>query len=147
MRRFVLIVALIALAAALSVPGCGGDDEATITKAELIKKGDAICKKADKTQGDDYIAYARKSGDPGTTESNVSKFVFPPVVEQTEELEALGVPEGDEEKVDAIIAGIEEALKKSEAVLGKNPENFEAPFEEVSKLAADYGFEACSEIY
>jgi hypothetical protein len=145
----------------LLAAGCGGSDSASsngstaatvttnsdLTKAELIKQGDAICEKTDKVQESGLKAYTKENPKAQSNEAEQSKMVIavglPPIQTEVEELAALGAPSGDEDEVTAIVEGIEEAVEKGEddpgSLLGaKNP------FTAVGKLAAAYGFKACN---
>jgi hypothetical protein len=151
-----------AFAAALVMAGCGGaggGDEATLSKAEFIKRADAICTKADETQIGEFGAYLRAH--PGTgqkfgqlkVQAKVLKAIaYPSILKEVEDIEALGVPTGDEKTIDALIAAIKTATKEAEkdprksvAELpnGKNPTY---SFRKVEKLGNEYGFNACDEI-
>jgi hypothetical protein len=148
MLRLIRIFPLIILAVALSLGGCGGggDEGATISKAAFIKRGDLICRKADKKQEAEYLVLARKVGNGGSVEQIAAQILLPSVLEQAKELEELGSPDGDEEAADAIIAGIRAAAKESEETLENEPLSFEKPFVKVSNLAASYGFSDCTEV-
>jgi hypothetical protein len=148
MRRLVPIFPLVVLAVALFLAGCGGggDEETTISKAAFIKRGDAICRKADKKQEAEYKALFREIGNGGSIKVIVARILLPSIREQAKELEELGSPDGDEETVDAIVVGIRAAAKESEKTLEKEPLGFEKPFTQVSKLAASYGFTDCTEV-
>jgi hypothetical protein len=151
MPKSILVLAVLAPAAFMLVTGCGGGD-ATITKAELIKQGDAICEKADNMQYEESIAYEKNhaksfSGLSGAAiqEKLMVAVGLPSFLTEAKELEALGSPKGDEEKVKAIIVGIEEAVKKAD----KDPKSVEAsssPFNEPDNLAREYGFKACASV-
>jgi hypothetical protein len=133
--------------------GCGssadGDDGGALTKAEFIKQADQICQATDKVQRDglkDFFSKQPKA--PVNQEINEEVVVevgLPPVQELAEELDALPVPEGDEEEIQAIVDGIEEAIEVGE----DDPSTMvnqksTGPFTEVSKLAQEYGFKACA---
>jgi hypothetical protein len=119
-----------------------------LTKAELIKDGDAICKETDKSQEVGLKAYLKKNPKGQSNEAEQAKMVLavglPPIQEEVEELAELGSPPGDEETVQAILSGIEKAIadgeKKPTSLLGEENN----PFTTVSKLAAEYGFKECN---
>jgi hypothetical protein len=142
----------LALIAVLGV-GCGGGGDATITKAELIKKGDAICEKTDTTQVEEFQSYGKKHEKefkrlPGDRVERllIVRIGLPSIRREGEEIEALGAPSGDEKEVEALTAAIENGLKAAE----KNPPSVEVPaenpFRKADKLAREYGFTACAEI-
>jgi hypothetical protein len=163
-RLWFLELMLIAALTAAVVAGCGGSSgdsssgststaegkevSSFITKAELIKRGDAICHHADQVQKKLLAEYMRKHHGPGTSRVEQEKFVefagLPPVKAEIEELAALGAPKGNEAQVGKIVSGLEKALKATEAnaarILGEGVNPFDAP----GRLAASYGFEECA---
>jgi hypothetical protein len=143
---------LCALAGALAV-GCGGSS--SLSKAEFIKQGDAICLKGNKKKGAALEAFLLKSGagpnKPLTLKQaayETTKVLMPPIQAMAEELNELGAPAGEEAKVEAITDGVEKAVTASddeaEAWL-KNGKigQYNDPFEDVAKLSAGYGFKNC----
>jgi hypothetical protein len=119
-KRYGCTIAVVLLGAGAGA-GCGGDDEEPLSKAEYIKQGDAICKKAQ----------AEGKKDRRRSEALL------------EELRDLPAPEGDEDTLNGIYDGIEEGLEKIE----DNPTillSEDNPFEKASQEAEDYGFEECS---
>jgi hypothetical protein len=133
------------LLATLFLVACGGSEK-SLSKAEYIKQGDAICKETDKRQAKEYSARVEATGSGMTTEQIVKAIVLPSVLRESEELDALASPQGEEEKAAAFVAGIEDAVRKSEKAVAKDPESFEEPFAEVDERALKYGFHDCSDI-
>jgi hypothetical protein len=157
----------LALACALFVVGCGGSDGESIsqtdstartanagplTKAELIKRGDEICAKADQRIDFQAPGYREahekelsKLSPIAAEEKMIRIFLFPSIRRQVRELEALEPPVGEEKKIQAIITAIDVGMRKavkepyivSQEVFGKYP------FVEVEELAQAYGFEEC----
>lgn len=156
MRRGSVIAMLVA---ALIVVGCGGDDGGSgtdetvavttseeLTKGELIAKGDDICDETDEVQEEKLQSYLKKHPNSQSSKKGQADLVreagLPPIQAELEELAALGAPPGDEEKIEAILRGIERAIEKGE----DDPTSLLAEgslSESVGKLAADYGFRAC----
>lgn len=137
-----------AVVALLLIAGCGGGDSTTaLTKAQFIKQADAICEKTDKdaVAAMGQAAKEEKTAAGKSGEEQISAAVLLAglgvVQQEAEELAELGVPSGDEAEIEAIVDGIEAAAAKAE----KDPRHLEAAFAEVNKLAAKYGFKACSE--
>jgi hypothetical protein len=146
------VAALIALAAI--VAGCGGggdttDETVTLTKAEFVKQGDAICKKATERSEKEAEEFAEdndftlEKASKEQLEEAVSAVLVPDLERQAEELDALGAPKGDEDKVEEIIVSLEDATGEIEddpglvfdgKVLRKATEKAEA-----------YGFKVCGE--
>jgi hypothetical protein len=159
MRKPILIFSALALAVALSIIGCGGSD-ATLSKAEFIKQGDVICKKADDAELREYEKYVRANraslsrlSPEAYREKLIVDLALPSTMKETEKLEALGIPSGDEEKVEAIFSGIREAIKKSEEESTRAEENLpngssnpSYVFNDVNRLARAYGFKQCNEV-
>jgi hypothetical protein len=150
-RKGALKVALGALGvlAVLVAIGCGGgDDETTaLTKSQFLAKGNALCKEKEQERLNEVnkVISSLKQGeilsDPKQTRM-VETIIIPNYEEAVSGLEALGAPEGDEAKVDALIV----AMKKTTKVLKEDPEEaiFNVlMFEEPNKLAKTYGLKSC----
>jgi len=151
-----LLAVLVALAAlAAGVAGCGGGDDgdtgttASLTKAEFLKQADAICKRENSKLESEFEEFAKESGFQGkepSKEQNVEvieEVLVPNVSNQRDEIEELGAPDGEEDKVEAILdalgEGIEEVEGDPEAVLDPQSD----PFGKANELAGDYGLKAC----
>jgi hypothetical protein len=150
-------VACLALAVVAAGCGSGGDSttsdgsSAALTKAEFIKQGDAICKETDKIQNKDIRLYLVKNPGSSGKKEDVEKVIkvgLGQIKVEAEEVDALGAPEGDEEKVEAIVRGIEDGLKKAEEdPVSTNKSGAANPFAAVDKLTTDYGFKVCNFVY
>jgi hypothetical protein len=146
------IAALVALAAL--VAGCGGggdttDESVTLTKTEFIKQGDAICKQGNDASEKEAEEFAEdndfklEKASKEQLEEAVSEVLVPNLERQTEELDALGAPKGDEEEVEAIVTSLEDATGEVEDDPGSV---FEGDvLKKPSKLAEAYGFKVCGE--
>jgi hypothetical protein len=152
---------LVAVAALvpIALAGCGGSESAaagvssappaSITKAELIKKGDAICRNTDKIQDDGIAAYSKQHPNGLKTIAEQEKIMvliaLPPIKVEIRELVRLGAPKGDKAKIEAITNGLGKALKASEkapfTLLGTKGEG---EFGKPDKLAKAYGFVDCA---
>ena len=147
-----VLAALIVLAAFAA--GCGGGDDdtdtdATLTKAELIEQGDAICEKANEQSEDEAEEFAKENDfslerpTKEQLEEAVSEILVPSLNRQVKELDALGAPAGDEKQVEAIVVSLEGA---ADEIQQKPSLVFEEKvLKEPSQLAEDYGFEVCGE--
>lgn len=153
---------MLLLAVSLLALGCGGGEDAasskaaetrSLTKAEFLKKGDEICRKADITQDNEALAYRKKHAKElaklapiPAEEQLIVAIILPSIRQQTTDIEALGAPKGEEKKVKSFFVGIEAGLKKAE----KNPYHVEweypsqNPFLRVDEALANYGFVYCS---
>jgi hypothetical protein len=143
---------ILCLLAALSLlfVGCGGgDDETTssLTRAQFLKQGNAICKKSEEEKGKALRALVAKldPNKPITKERKeqlVLTVILPPYEQTTEDLKGLGAPEGDEEEVEAIIKEMEKAAKKTKADPSVAVTTVRE-FEDANKMATDYGLTSC----
>lgn len=147
----VRVLAVLFAAFGLLLAGCGGsdDDSASLTKAQLIKQGDAICRKADEQQAAAFQRELENIPDESieTQEKVVVAAELPPLQRAAEELDALGAPEGDEEQVEAIVSGMEEAVVEIEAKPIDYVEGDLGTLDEVGRLAKAYGFTDCAKAY
>jgi len=154
LNRVFLAAIAASVALAVVIAGCGGGDDTTdetvsLTKTEFIEQGDAICKKgndqsekeAEEFAEDNHFELEKANKDQ--LEEAVSEVLVPNLERQTEELDALGAPKGDEDEVEAIIVSLEDATGEIEDDPGVvfQGEVLEKP----SKLAEDYGFKVCGE--
>ncbi len=153
------LIGILALGAALFamavVSGCGGSDDASadaepLTKAQFIRKADAICTKADKAQMTAFLKFQTEKGDTLETKEGREELILtagvPSTKQAIEEIKELGVPAGDEELLGRYFEELEKALKEAE----ENPlaiaENARiSPFDAPDAVAAKYGFVACSD--
>jgi len=151
-------IALIAavVVAAILVAGCGGGDDSSgsgsISKEEFITKADAICKASSKRMEKKLFLFLRKNRTGGSlrkpsvtqNEKFIVTVLIPNLEQEIKELKALGVPAGDEEKVDAMIAALEEGLETAEnetATVAAGTSDM--VFGIASRLAGEYGLETC----
>jgi hypothetical protein len=160
-------VALMAcgLVAALLVAGCGGGDDGDpsaaasdappISKAEFIKKADAICQEVNQkivNEGTATLQKALKGSGESLHEAEVeviATVTLPLLQEEIDELRALGAPSGDEDRVDAFVDLSQKVIDEGKA----DPEryqhkqvSFQHPFEQAEKLAKAYGVSSCPQI-
>lgn len=148
-KAFLAIGMAIALVA---ITSCGGGDdsgEETLTKAEFIEQGDEICSKAEERSEPEAEEFAEENGfnlekaTKGELEEAIAAVLVPALNQQAEEIDALGAPEGDEEKIDAIVVALQDGAAEVEDDPGLVLEG--TPLKEASQLARDYGFEVCGE--
>jgi hypothetical protein len=122
--RSTTMLATLAAAVGLVLPGCGDDDPSGPTRAEFVQRADAACDKwdarIDRAQGEEELA-------------RLIDGLF-------DELDSLPTPEGDEEEVDGIVASGRAELEG----LTRGDEGEGEPFAEFSRRAAAYGLEACA---
>ncbi|HKT84078.1 MAG TPA: hypothetical protein VJQ84_09620 [Solirubrobacterales bacterium] len=131
--------------------GGGGDDsggDKTISKQEFIAKADAICKK-----GTERMQVAFLAGIKGTAnltkvskaeqEKLVGSAIVPSVEREVKELRSIGIPDGDEEKVDAMIGALEEGAETAKRDPGAVADSSDAVFGIASRIAGEYGLKDC----
>lgn len=145
------------LALALVAAGCGGGGggsdtavaEASITKADYVKKAEAVCKKGEEELQADFATFLKeKENVKKATEADyaelLEKVVAPNITTEVEELGELDVPQGDASQIEAML----KARVDSIAIAESNPKAMVAKSEEVfgqaSKLAREYGLKACA---
>jgi len=91
----------------------GGEDSSSLTKADLIKQGDAICKQGNEDVEGEANEFAKENGidvnKPSTSDQEevVSQVIGPAIMRQAEKIGELGAPSGEEEEVEAIVAAVE----------------------------------------
>jgi hypothetical protein len=151
-------LALIAavILAALFVAGCGGSGDSSsgdsISKEEFIAKADAICKAGNEQMEKELFTFLRKNRTGGSlrkpsveqNEKFIVDVLIPNLRREIKEIKALGVPAGDEERVDAIIAALEEGLETAEdetATVAAGTSDI--VFGIASRLAGEYGATVC----
>lgn len=148
------------LAMILALAGCGGGSGSTessstestssLTKAEFVKKGNAICTNTEKEVAEGVAKFMKEhnfSEKKPPTAKQIAELaeevLVPKVRKQIDEIRALGIPSGDEKEVEAIFAAAEEALKETEedpSVFGKGGAG---PFTKANKLSREYGLAVC----
>lgn len=146
-RLMAMLVALVALAAV--VAGCGGgDEEESLTKAQYIKQGDAVCKETYGKYQKQFEGYVADNGIKENTIPNrkhlkeiAERFYDSSVEARLEGLEELNPPSADQEKIDAIYAATEDGLEKMQ----EDPLLLfdESPFGKANDLSVAYGFQVC----
>jgi len=147
--RGVLVAA--ALTVALAVPGCGGggSSSSSISKEKFVAKADAICKKGtERMQAAIFAALKHPQNLTKVGQAEQEKIVttamVPSINREVRELRALPVPEGDEEKVDAMISALEEGVQTAERDPEAVTKSSDVVFGISSRIAGEYGAEACA---
>ena len=151
-----LLLALAGLAAFAA--GCGGssgtessgsgESGGSLTKSELIKQGDAICKKGEAALEEEANGFAKENGidtskpTQAQQEEVIEKVVAPALRRQAEEIRALGAPGGEEGKVEKLVDALEKGSEELEEEPGKLLQGTN-PVQQASALAKEYGFKNC----
>jgi hypothetical protein len=163
MPKSLPISLVLALVTALLVVGCGGGNEgdgtsaaaassAPLSKDEFIKRAEEICTEADARKTRKAAGYAARykkeleALSPVAAEEKILRaIVLPSIMKQAEEIEALGAPKGEEEKVKELLAavklGMVKARKNPYAIELENPNEY--PFRRYANLARSYGLTEC----
>jgi len=142
---------LVVLALSLALAACGSSsDESTtaLTKAEFLKQGNAICRKGNEEIGKAAEKEFPRSG-PRPSKKEMEQFasqtIVPNIESQVQQISELPAPEGDEEKVEAIVSEAEASVEKA----AEDPsvmidEGGEDPFAKTNELADGYGLTVCA---
>ena len=136
--------------------GCGSGSSstttetvATISKAEFVAKGNAVCVKGEKEQEAEVNAYVKKHGlenkkPSKAQEAELVETVFAPNIQsQIDGVEALGAPSGEEQQVSSALEASQQALERVEA----NPEltfGNKDPFAAAGKQLHALGLNKCA---
>lgn len=150
-RGVSIFAAMLAVAALVSGCGGGGDSSSeggSISKATFVKQAEAVCKSNTRRLQRDIIRVLRtKHGirKPSQKENVylVGAVIVPNVRREVKELRALSVPSGDEQTIDAMISALEEGLEIAETDPKAVTSTSDVVFGIASRLAAEYGLEAC----
>ena len=142
------------LMATMVASGCGGgDDDSSLSKAEFTKQANAICSKRENEKNEALTKgyenpekYGIDSKGKKAEEELISKLALPPIVTMTEELGELGAPEGQEEKVEAMVRAFDDEVGEIETDLKGVLTGEVGEFAEANKLAKELGLDACSSI-
>ena len=141
-----------AMVIALVMAGCGGGDSSTvsgsISKEEFIAKADAVCKKGTERMQAAIAGILKNQLNitkvtKAEQEKIVNTVMIPSVSREAKELRALGVPAGDDEKVDAMITALEEGVETAERDPQAVTKSSDAIFGIASRIAGEYGAEVC----
>jgi hypothetical protein len=154
--RRALTAIFAALACILVAAGCGGgsDSSGSISQAEFVKKGDAICTEGRKEIESGLAAYLKKNKvGKGKKESEaeakghevvfIETIALPGLKKQVEEIKALGAPEGAETEAEKFLKAVETEIAKGEKNPGPLISTPEEAFEESDNIAQEIGFKVC----
>lgn len=143
------------LAAALIAAGCGGSgsgEPTPIAKSDFIEGAEAVCAEAARRIESEFQAYERsgraadEANELSVNEAAASvakKILIPAKRQELEELRKLEIPEEDADRVNAMIAALDEGVEKAEARPERAARDGTEAFGKVDRLAAEYGIEGC----
>jgi hypothetical protein len=153
-RRLLISALLLILIAAVSTAGCGGDSGTTtsqteprLSKAEFIKKGNALCKKAVGEESEVFVKFSQEEErQPGNLavselEDFATDTILPIAERMIEELSELKPPRPDQAEFDQVIAKFESGMEVAE----ETPSDFLSgkAFKAADDAADSYGLTAC----
>jgi hypothetical protein len=151
MNARVLFQTLGSLLLITAMVGCAGSDDPPLTRAQYLKRADAICARAEKEQFKDFQAAL----DSATNGHSVSppaekkavqelsaELIIPRAAQMVDELADLEAPEGNEHVVEELIEIYRAAVKAAE----NQPSSFLSgkAFAEANEAAKGYGLQKCT---
>jgi hypothetical protein len=150
-----LLAAVVAIA--MIAAGCGSSDDNTdstgsLTKAEFVKQGNAICAKGNKEIEEGFEEFAKENNLPKNKRPSqaqlaeaVEEVVLPAVNEQVESIRALGLPKEGGKEADEVLAAAEQGIEKGEEDPARLASEKNDPFAEANKKAREFGLTKCGE--
>lgn len=150
MSRTALLPALLLLLGPAFV-ACGGDDESSapapaaeaLSKADFVAEANEICASGN---GEILTALEEFPDEPSDEELEqaAEEVLVPNLQQQHDDIAALGVPEGDEDAVQAILDALQSGIDAVEEDAATLLASDDDPFDEANDLAGSYGLEECS---
>jgi len=120
------------------------------SKTEFLKQANTICEKRKRKGLVKMAAYLKQhKGNSGTPNSKllleaVKTTVLPSLRTQIDEIRAFRAPQGDESKVEAFLAALEEGIRVASGLSPSSANDFGKSFTRSGKLARDYGLDGCN---
>jgi predicted lipid-binding transport protein (Tim44 family) len=154
-RLIAIIGGIVAIA--LIVAGCGSGDSTTdstasLSKAEFVKQGNAICEAGNKEINAGFEEFSKekefskkKQPTQADFEEGAEEIVVPSVSKQIDELSELSAPEGEEEQFEALLENAEAQLEKGEEDASLLADENNELFASVNKEAKALGLTSCAE--
>jgi hypothetical protein len=138
------LLALVTLLVAVGAPGCGGGDSGPhLTKAQFLKRGNAICAQAKAEQV--RRAHGHEKALVNSPQVNDVLPVFlPPMQKELRRLEALNPPQGDEKKIQEMLKWIAWGVKDANSDFLDLYAKRSDPFVRANKEAREYGLDVCA---
>jgi hypothetical protein len=144
----------LAVLCAIALAGCGGEDEEggfspvvsdPTSKVEFLREADEICFSTEsqiEAAADDLVA-GKGGPDPAEVERVALGIVVPALEAEVAAIGALDPPEGDEEKVEAILDATRDGITEIEADPRGLIDGPPRGLVQAEKLARAYGSEQC----
>jgi hypothetical protein len=129
----------------------GGAGTPNDPKSAFVEEANDVCTESNKeiqSQIQAFINNSSKGGQLSKSEEEegladlINEVVAPGMEEEIEDIRALGLPAGDEQQVEAILAAMQDAVERAQAdpkAFGEQAEPFKTP----ERLAVEYGLGAC----
>jgi hypothetical protein len=145
------------IAVALIAAGCGSSDSttestATLTKAEFVKQGNAICAAGNKEINAGFEKFfnenefsKKKQPTPAQIEEGTEEVVVPSVRKQIDELGELSAPEAEAQQFETLLENAEAQLEKGEEDPSLLADENNHLFASVNKEAKALGLVRCAE--
>lgn len=156
--RYGMLLACALAVVALSA-GCGSssgssgsENQVTISsvsKEQFKSKAETVCESGSKQIELDYAAFIKEQGNvqnpsKAVFEELVAAVVTPNVEREIKEISEIGAPNGDVDKVQAIVDTRQESIALAEADPEAVVQNPKKIFAKASKTASEYGLPACA---
>lgn len=120
-----------------------------LTKAQYVKRVNALCKRNEKKQSEAVLAYREENPETleeggGGFEGSLQEVYLPMKEEELEELRAIGAPVGDEDKVEAFLTAFEDFVRAAKDLEGAPSGAVNRLAIRAGKLAVNYGLRECA---
>jgi hypothetical protein len=130
----------------IGAAGCGSDSssaEPSLTKAQFVKRADAICTASENEQFKIGMTYLEEH--PGVEEEEVIiPAGLPPIEKELRMIKDLTAPAGYAKKVDEFVQALEQAVTETRKDPGSALEPTGNPFEKPNNLAEADGLKGCA---
>jgi hypothetical protein len=151
-------LSIAALAVLLLAAGCGGGDSSStsadeitvktssLSKAEFIKRADAVCEAARKEFDREYNVFLRRKFGKNTDERVLQAeladtVIIPSFAKEVDGISALGAPNGDEQEIASFLKALQKRLNELHE---DSSELSNEMFNKPAKLAIAYGLNGCA---
>jgi hypothetical protein len=126
--------------------GCGSDEKPTPSKAEFLRKGNAVCAAGNKQiEAEANKRFRGQQSRPSDAELRkfATEVLLPSIEKQVSQLRDLGAPKGDEAKVKAILDAAQQGVDKGKQDPLSLTRDKADPFARANSLARQYGLNVC----
>jgi len=134
----------LAMAAVFVLSACGGGGSESLSKADYVRKGNAVCGKWQQARGERFSQVSAEVKPP-ITEAKREKAILK-VLEPYEDaiagLKELSPPSGEEQQVEAMIEAMEEAMARTQSD-PRSAITSGLAFRKSNKMLETYGLKEC----